>query len=183
MKMSQDALYKYLNDHDVKMSRIAELMGVVPQVVMSCFRHHLNHNGNPRYFSIENIRKLNEALPKLAQELRSCVMTFGSDKVYTTKRGLVYDPGMIEPMNKVGRLLNMTTLAERLLGWNKQKKLNTFSNPTHRMYGHISESDVAAVNAEVLAVAGVLENVEVTPDVNAFEGYGSDSSSAISNKE
>ena len=27
VKMTQDALYKYLTDHDVKISRIAELMG------------------------------------------------------------------------------------------------------------------------------------------------------------
>lgn len=177
MKMSQDELYEYLTKHDVKISRIAEIMRKDPSVVISDFRHHLNNKGNARRFSVENIQLLNGALPQLASELRGCVMTFGTDQKYTTKRGLVFDPGMIEPMNKLGKLLNMTTLTGRILGWNKRKKLDVFSNPKCKVYGHITEEDVKAINYETLNIAGVLDNIEVVPDANAFEGYGSSSSS------
>lgn len=170
MKMSQDQLYKYLNDHDVKVIRLAELMGKTPSVIISNFRHHKNAHGNPRRFSVENIRQLNEALHVIARELRGCVLSFGTDQMYTNKHGRTYDPGMIEPMNRLGELMNMTGMTQRLLGWNNLKKLNTFSNPSSKAYGNISEADVMTINAEVLAVAGVLEGLEVVPDENAFDG-------------
>lgn len=175
MKMTQDELYKYLTEHDVKVSRIAELMGVIPQMVISCFRHNKNHNGNPRYFSVESIGKLNDALPKLAIQLRQCVMTFGTDKMYSNKYGRTYDPGMIEQFNYLGELMNLTNLVKRILGWSRSKKNSVFCSPKSKAYGNITKDDVTKVNAEILAVAGVLEGVEVVPDVNAFDGYGSSS--------
>lgn len=174
--MTQDALYKYLTDHDVKISRIAELMGFVPQLAIACFRHNKNRHGHPRYFSVENIQKLNDALPKLSLQLRYSVITFGTDKMYTNRLGRVYDPGMIEPLNELGELMNLTGLTSRLLGWSKAKKMSVFSIPTSKAYGHITESDIMAINAEVLSVAGFLENVEVVPDENAFDGSSSSSS-------
>lgn len=171
IKMSQDALYKYLNDHDVKTIRIAELMGKTPAVVISNFRHHKNAHGNPRRFSVENIRQLNDALHVIAKELRGCLMTFGTDQKYTNNHGRTYDPGMIPAMNRVGEYLNLTKLTGRILHWSTEKKLNVFSAPSSKRYGNISEDDVLAVNAEVAAVAGVLECVEVQPDDNAFDNY------------
>lgn len=170
MKMSQDDLYKYLNEHDVKVSRIAELMGKTPQAIISNFKHHKNAHGYPRRFSVENIRLLNEALAVIARELRGCVMTFGTEQKYTNKHGRTYDPGMIEPMNRLGELMNMTGLVERLLGWSKGKKLAVFSTPASKAYGNISEADVKTINKEVLEVSGVLEGMEVVPDENAFDG-------------
>ena len=178
VKMTQDALYKYLTDHDVKISRIAELMGLGPNFVISCFRHNNNSHGNPRYFSMENIQKLNEALSKLAMQLRFSLITFGSDKMYTNRHGRVYDPGMIEPLNELGELMNLIGLTGRLLGWSKFKKTSVFSSPTSKAYGHISESDIMAINTEIISVAGVLENVEVAPDENAYDGSSSSSSSS-----
>ncbi|MDE5571782.1 MAG: hypothetical protein K2I86_07030 [Prevotella sp.] len=176
MKISQDALYKYLNEHGVKVIRIAELMGKKPQTVISCFRHHNNSYGNPRRFSVENIRQLNDALHLIGRELRGCVITFGTDKAYTNKHGRTYDPGLIEPINRLGELLNMTFLLDKLLGWSKTKKISVFSTPSSKAYGNISEADVMTINAEVLSVAGVLEGVEVVPDDNDFDGSSSSSS-------
>lgn len=180
MKMSQDALYKYLTDHDVKVIRIAELMGKTPASIISNFRHHANAHGNPRRFSVENCRQLTEALHVIASELRRCVMTFGTEKMYTNKHGRTYDPGLVQPMKRVGELLSLTSLVYRLLDWKEGKKMNILCSPSCKVYGNISEDDVMKINAEVLAVAGVLENVEVVPDENAFDGYtSSDSSSSI----
>lgn len=168
MKITQDALYKYLTEHDVKLSRIAELMGQAPQLVIAYFRHDKNRHGVPRVFSVENIQKLNAALPKYVGELRQHVLTFGTEQKYTNKHGRTYDPGMIEPINALGKLLNMTGLASRVLGWNKIKKTKIFSAPSSKIYGNISEDDVMAINAETLAIAGALENMEVVPEDNAY---------------
>lgn len=174
-KMSQDAIYKFLTDHDVKISRLADLMGVIPTFVISCFRHNNNSNGNPRYFSKENIEKLNVALQQYSADLRSCVMTFGTDKMYTNKQGRVYDPGMLEPLNQLGEQMNLIGLTSRILGWSKSKKRSVFSSPTSKAYGNISETDIMAINAEILAVAGMLDNVEVVPDDKAFDGNSTSS--------
>lgn len=179
MKMSQDQLYKYLTDHDVKMSRIADLMGKSYSVVVSNFRHHLNDQGNPRRFSVENVRLLNDAIHAFARELRACLLHFGTDKMYTNKHGRTYDPGMIEAINKLGKLINATAIMERMLGWSKGKKRMVFGAPASKNYGNISEDDVDVLNVEIMSVAGVLENVEVVPDDNAFglSDSSSDSSS------
>lgn len=170
MKMSQDALYKYLTDHDVKMTRIAEVMGKDPHVVISNFRHHKNAHGNPRRFSVENIRQLNEALQVIASELRARMLVFGTDQMYTNKHGRTYDPGLIEPLKRVGEILSLTSLLYRLLSWKEGKKMNIMCAPSSKAYGNISETDVMTINAELLAVAGVLEGLEVVPDENAFDG-------------
>ena len=176
--MSQDELYEYLTAHDVKTIRIAELMGKTPQTIISCFKHHKNAHGYPRRFSVENIAQLNDALSVIAKELRSCVLTFGTPDKYTNNHGKTYDPGLIEPIKKVGELLNLTGLTTRLFRWKKSKKEAIMSDASSKSYGNISEAVVTAINAEVLAIVGVLENVQVIPDQNAF----SRSSSLDNNK-
>ena len=179
MKMSQDQLYKYLMDHDVKLSRLAEQMGLSLTAVSAYFRHLPNMHGNPRTFSVDNIKKLNDAIRSFSQELRACLLHFGTDKMYTNKHGRTYDPGMIEPINHLGKYLNTTALMGRMLGWSKSKKANIFGAPTVKNYGNISEDDVDVLNVEIMSVAGVLENVEVVPDPVAIANSkrGSDSSS------
>lgn len=176
IKMSQDALYKYLNDHDVKLTRIAELMGKSHSVVVSDFLHHKSSKGKPRYFSVENIKLLNEALHKLSDELIARLVVFGSEQMYTNKHGRTYDPGMIEPLNRLGELVNITGIFGRILGWKKRKKSNVFASKASKNYGNISEQDVMMINSEILSIAGVLAGVEVVPDENAYDD--SDSSKA-----
>lgn len=170
IKMSQDTLYNFLLEHDVIISRLAELMGITPHTAISCFRHSKNIHGNPRYFTVENIGKLNKALCLISEELRNNIIMFGSDKLYTNKHGRTYDPGMIEPLNRLGRLVNITKMTGRLLGWKKSKKDSIFSTPVSKSYGNISESDVMMINAEVMSVAGILERTEIIPDERAYDG-------------
>ena len=176
MKMSQDTLYKFILEHDIKMSRIAELMGSTPSSVLSDFCHRPNRHGNPRYFTIENIKKLTDAIHAFAQELRGCLLQFGTDKMYTNKHGRTYDPGMIEPINHLGKYINSTALMERMLGWSKTKKRMVFGGPSCNNYGNISEDDVNIINVEIISIVGFLENVEVVPDENAHDSSSSNSS-------
>lgn len=170
LRISQDELYKYLKEHDVKMSRVAEEMGMAPATVTSCFQHRNNRHGNPRHFTVENVKKLNISLCALSEKLRSCVLKFGTDKMYTNKHGRTYDPGMIEPINRLGEFLNMTAVMERLLGWSKSKKANVFTSPSIKNFGNISEEDVNAINMEIISVASFFESVEVVPDKNTLNG-------------
>lgn len=175
MKVSQDTLYKYLTEHDVIFSRLAEMMDMSPDTVSACFIHSANRHGTPRCFTVENIQKLNNALLMFAHKLRSCLLRFGTEQVYTNKHGRTYDPGMIEPINRLGDYLNTTALFGRMLGWSKGKKRNVFSAPTSKNYGNISQDDVDVLNVEIMSVAGFLENVEVVPDENAFDGNSNSS--------
>ncbi len=170
LKISQDELYKYLKEHGVKMSRIAENMKVSVSTVTSCFQHRINRLGKPLSFTVENISKLNESLGGLSEKLRSCVLKFGTSQMYTNKHGRTYDPGMIEPINQLGMYLNMTSVMGRLLGWNKKTKERVFGSPSSNNFGHISEEDVKAINIEIISVASFLDSVEVIPDENAFNG-------------
>ena len=177
-KISQDTLYKYIREHDVKISRIADAIGMDQGSVSACFLHLNNRHGHPKSFTVENIAKLNEGLRTFAIKLRGCMLQFGTEKMYTNKHNRTYDPGMIEPINKLGEYLNMAAVMERLLGWNKNKKLNVFSNKASKIYGNISQKDVDALNMEIISIASFFDSVEVVPDDNAFDGYSPSSSSS-----
>lgn len=161
IKVTQDTLYEYLTAHDVKMVRLAEMIGKDPDVITSCFKHRKDMHGIPRVFSESNVSKINDVLPVLADEIRGCLITFGSPKTYTNKFGRIYDPGMIEPLKTLGVYLNITGLLSRLLGWSKNKKASVLCRPNALNYGNISEADIVAVNNEILSIAGVLSNYEL----------------------
>lgn len=161
IQITQDALYEYLLAHDVKLSRLAEMIGVVPEVVLSCFKHHCDWHGHPRKFNVGHIAAINEALPRLADELRGRLLQFGSDHTYTNKWGSTYDPALVEPLKELGKYLNLAGLLTRLLGWSSGKKGAVLSRPNGKMYGCISQKDVTIINTEVLSIAGVLASYEL----------------------
>lgn len=161
VQVSQDALYTYLTDHGVKLVRLAELVGISSPSMTSCFKHQIINGGARRSFTPKTIAKLNVALGQVADSLRGCVLTFGSDQVFTNQRGMTYDPALVEPMKKIGEWLNLTAFVQRVLGWNQDKKENTLVSPSSKNYGNITEADVNAINAELLSIAGVLDAYEV----------------------
>ena len=165
VQISQDTLYKYLTEHGVTVSRLAELMNTTAANINSCFLHHKNSDGSIRRFTSRNIPELNQALEKMAEDIRSRVLTFGSDQTFTNQRGNTYDPALVERMkNDVGYYFNLTALCEKVLGWKKSKKHNVLETISSKVYGYISQDDVNRINAELLSVAGVLSSYEVVPD-------------------
>ncbi len=161
VQVSQDTLYQYLIDHDVKLARLAELMGVSASLVSACFKHNKGVDGLPRNFTAKALPKLNAALGEFAELLRSHVLTFGSPETFTNQRGNTYDPALVEPMKRVGELMNITAVTTRLLGWSKDRKESVLVSPSSKVYGCISREDVDRINAELLSVAGVLSSYEV----------------------
>lgn len=165
VQVSSDALYQYLTEHGVTISRLSELMGVSFATVNSCFLHHKMMDGTPRRFTAKNIEKLNIALEQMAEGIRGAVLTFGSDRVFTNRRGKTYDPALVEPIkNNVAKYFSMNLLCEKVLGWSRPMKRNVLESNTGKAFGCITADDVNRINAELLSVAGVLGSYEVVPD-------------------
>lgn len=164
VKVSSDVLYQYITEHGIKLTRLAEFAGVSNANINRCLKHDLNSNGKPQIFTRKITDKINEALPRIADMLRESTLQFGSSQVFTNQHGRTYDPALVEQMKKIGNILNLTALVERVLGWNKSKKENILVIRSSKVYGNIREEDVNRINAELLAVAGVLGSYEVVPD-------------------
>ena len=161
MEVTQDTLYNYLQSHDVKMIRLSEMIGCSDDTLTACFQHRKDRHGQPRRFSDDFVVKINEALPRLSSELRSCILTFGTPYTRTNKHGRTYDPGQLEPIRNLGRYLNITGLTARVLGWSKCKKSLVLVNTSSAAYGNISEADIIAINEEILSISAVLSDYKV----------------------
>jgi len=164
IKVSQDTLYQYLVDHDVKMIRLAELMGMSRASVTSCFKHQIINGGVARSFTPAAIGRINDALSVISGRLRSGLLQFGSSQVFTSSRGTAYDPALIEPLKQIGEVVNLTALLQRALGWSKAKKMSVIVTEKSQAYGHITKEDTDRINAELLSIAAVLESYEVVAD-------------------
>jgi hypothetical protein len=179
--VTQDCLYTYLTNHNINILGFSRLMGCSHGMVASCFLHHKDKNGVPRVFTLQALPKLNAALPALAAALVAGCVRFGSEETYTNRKGITYDPGTLPQLRELSRLVNLTAFLMRLLGWSEKKKNAIFSEPGSKVYGNITEADVAAINSELRAVARMLSGIEVEPDPAAIAAdsrrRGSDSSS------
>ena len=164
LKVSQDFLYKQLMEHNVIISLLAKRMGVSVAIVSRCFHRDLNRHGKPLSFTGANIVKLNAALEELAAEIRQSTVDFGSDQTYTNQRGATYDPATVEPLRRLSAYFKMNPFLQRVLGWRVSKRETILGTPSSKAYGCVSQDDVARVNAELLAVAGVLSGLEVVAD-------------------
>ena len=160
LKYSQDDLYQYLLAHNITIKRLGELIGQSDVAMSNAFKHNVV-NGKPHYFSDAIIRRINEALPMLASEIASRVVTFNAENNTSRRAAQKFDPGCIQQFQRAGEYFNLTTLLVRVLGWKKRKKNDVICTPSSKVYGHITEDDVRLLNAELLTVAGELENMEI----------------------
>lgn len=164
VQVSSDTLYQYLLEHNFTISLLGKRMGVSNGIVCNSFQHVLNRLGKPMKFSNANIERINAVLPQIADELRLSVLTFGSERVYASSRGTIYDPGLIPEVKRLTKYFKLNNFCKRVLGWNVGKKESVLCQPTSGAYGHITQDDVNRINMELLSVAGVLSSYEVAPD-------------------
>lgn len=164
LQVTQDALYQFIVEHNINISGLAREMGANPTLVGGCFKHTPDRHGKPRHFTANTLPKLNAALESFADKIRHSMIVFGSSQTYTNRLGATYDPGTMPAVKKLSNYFNLTAFIVRILGWNENKKNLTLSSPTARQYGCISQDDVNRINAELLAVAGVLSNYEIILD-------------------
>lgn len=164
LRVTQDMLYQYLTEHNVNISGLAREMDANVNFVGSCFKRTPDRHGKPRRFTPAVLPRLNAALPAFAQSMRDSLITFGSDQTYMNRNGNAYDPGALPALKHLSQFFNLTAFAQRVMGWNKNKKNAIMSAPSSTVYGNISRNDVNRINAELLAVSGVLGNYEVIAD-------------------
>lgn len=161
-KVSTDKLYRFLQDHNFTGYILSEYMGVSESIVRGCFRHNLNRHGKPLQFSESNLMRLNDALPRMAADLRGCLLVFDDKRAVINRRNTVYDltvAGQIK--TGMGRFFNMRALTLRLFGWNTLKCSSRLASEGSVTYSHVSREDCERLNDELLAVAGVLDSYEV----------------------
>ena len=159
--VTQDFLYEYLTGHNVNLLRLNELMGIGNGTLVDCFRHMPDRHGKPRRFSADILQKMNEALPLLADQMRSGLVTFGSPDTYTSRRGETYDPGTVPQLRALQRWFKLGPFFQRVVGWTQSRTSSSLNSRTARAYGTITADQVARINAEVLAVVGMLSGIEV----------------------
>ena len=176
IKISQEVLYQYLLAHDIKLTWLADQIGVTISVVSSRFLHHKNRHGTPRSFNAEHLAAINEALPRMADELRGLLLEFGSASTYTDKRGSTFDPEVVGQFKQLSKYLNITGLVARVLGWTKLRKQQVLTDRYSIIYGHISQADTIAINNEVLSIIGALTSYEVVSDTDGSSSAGSSGS-------
>lgn len=158
-ELTQDELLKVLDVNGIKLVRIAELMGLSEAMVNICFHHAKNKNGKPFSFSPEAIDKLNEAVRGVASGLASCLLVFRGKKEEGGRKA--YDKTLIEPIKKIGEWVNLIDFLNRTLGWNKVKKNNVLVFNNTKVYGHITQQDADAINAELLRMVSDLSRLQV----------------------
>lgn len=164
VKVTQDVVYQYITEHNVNLSGLAREMQANPTLVAGCFKRNLDRHGHPRHFTAATLPRLNAALDSYAAKMRQSLITFGSDKTFTNKRGFTYDPGTIPALKNLSQYFNLTAFVIRLLGWTENVKNLKLSAPTSPSYGCITHDDINRINAELLAVSGVLSSYEIVPD-------------------
>jgi hypothetical protein len=170
IKVSQDFLYEYLKEHNFVLANLCKFMGVSESIVSACFRHDINRHGKPLSFSKANIVKLNDALPLVANEIRCCMLTFGTGETRPGQKGKVYDPALVVSIRDgVGKYFKLRPMLYRLLGWNVAKCRTTLSIEKSPVYGNVTREDADRINVELLAVAGVLSNYEVVNNIDSIE--------------
>lgn len=159
--VTQDFLYEYLTGHNVNLLRLNELMGIGNGTLMDCFRHMPDRHGKAKRFSKQNILKMNEVLPLLANQMRTGLVSFGSQETYTSRRGETYDPVTVPQLRALQRWFKLGPFFHRVVGWTQSRTSSALNSKTARAYGTITADQVARINAEVLAVAGMLSGIEV----------------------
>jgi len=151
-----------MQEHNFTAYILSDYMGVSESIVRGCFKHDLNRHGKPLQFSEANLTKLNDALPRMATDLRGCVIDFDEERAVINRCGTKYDLTVAEQVKTgMSRFFNMRSLTKRVLRWNTQKCGARLASEGSITYSHVSREDCDRLNDELLSIAGVLDNYEV----------------------
>lgn len=164
-QVTTDQLYRFLRDRSIKDYVLSQYMGVSESIVRGCFKHDLNRHGKPLRFSSENIQKMNDALPRLAADIRACELHFGKGETVVNRCGREYDHSIADQVKAgIMRFFSVKDLTARILDWNEIKCKARLSSIGHKSYSNVERADCDRLNDELVAVASILESYEVIND-------------------
>lgn len=164
-QVTTEQLYRFLREHDVMDYVLSQYMGVSESIVRGCFKHDLNRHGKPLQFSADNILKMNDALPRLAADIRACELHFGQGETFTNRCGREYDRSIAQQVKDgMMRFFSVKDFASRVLGWNVLKCKARLCSTGSVTYSNVERQDCERLNDELVAVASVLESYKVVAD-------------------
>lgn len=161
-QVTTEQLYRFLREHNIMDYVLSQYMGVSESIVRGCFKHDLNRHGKPLQFSADNILKMNDALPRLAADIRSCELHFGQGETFTNRCGREYDRSIAQQVKDgMMRFFSIKDLTARILGWKWAKCQARLSGTSHPSYSLVLREDCERLNDELIAIASVLESYKV----------------------
>ena len=164
-QVTTDQLYRFLREHNVTDYVLSQYMGVSESIVRGCFKHDLNRHGKPLQFSPANIQRMNDALPRLAADIRSCEIHFGQGETFINRCGREYDRSIAAQVKEgIMRFFNVKDFTSRVLGWNAPKCKARLCSTGSISYSNVERQDCDRLNDELIAVASVLESYQVVID-------------------
>ena len=164
-QVSPDQLYKFLREHNVMDYVLSQYMGVSESIVRGCFKHDLTQSGKPLHFSNANLARINDALPRLAADIRACELHFGQGKTFVNRCGREYDRSIAAQVKDgMKRIFSVKDIAMRVLGWNELKCKSRLCSTGSASYSNVEREDCDRLNDELIAIASVLESYEVVAD-------------------
>ena len=173
IKVSQDVLRTYLEEHHFINAALAKKMGVSEGIVSACFNHKLNRHGKPLSFSRKNIELLNQALQQIAEDLSGCKLK-ASDEDSDSKRFINDDPAVMESLRRIGEYIRLKGLTDKVLGWKYKKCLNNISLNGPKPHVHISKEDAMRLSTAIMAMASTLAGWEVVSNDDSDTAKPSD---------
>lgn len=166
-QVSPDQLYRFLQEHNIMDYVLSKYMGVSESIVRGCFKHDMNRHGKPLHFSADNILKMNDALPRLAADIRACELHFGQGEMFTNRCGVQYDRSIADQVKAgMGHIFSIKDITARILGWKWAKCQARLSGTTHPSYSLVKREECDRLNDELIATASVLDCYEVVIESN-----------------
>jgi hypothetical protein len=164
-QVTTEQLYRFLREHNVMDYVLSQYMGVSESIVRGCFKHDLNRHGKPLQFSADNILKMNDALPRLAADIRACELHFGQGETFTNRCGREYERSIAQQVKDgMMRFFSVKDFASRVLGWNVLKCKARLCSTGSVTYSNVERQDCERLNDELIAIASVLESYKVVAD-------------------
>lgn len=144
---------------------LSQYMGVSESIVRGCFKHDINCRGKFLRFSEGNIQKMNDALHRLAADIRACQLNFGQGETFTNRCGRVYDRSIADQVKQgMMRIFVVKDIVSRVLGWNELKCKARLCSTGSVTYSNVECADCERLNDELISIASVLESYEVVSD-------------------
>lgn len=164
-KITSEQLFDFMQKNGVKMARLADFAGVTRFQLSAYFNKTSYADGLRRHFTDVSVQPINEALPRLAEQIRDAQIEVAPEEA-ERKRNNDYYPVCVQRIKEqAGPWLNLTVFMCNALGWSTSQFGNVMMSRNSRAYGNITAEHISLLNQALRHLAADLENYELLPDV------------------
>ena len=163
-QITSKQLYDYMEKNGVTMSRLADLAGITRHQLSAYFNKTALVSGLKRHFTEVSVQPINEALPRLAEQIRNAQIRVTPEEAKPV-RGREYYPVCVERIKEqLGPWLNLKVFMGRALDWSPSQFGNVMMSKNSRAHGNITADHILLLNQALRHLASDLENYELLPD-------------------